>query len=89
MYNWNDIEVEQKIAQERYQSIIEGRRIARARRRATDGSPVASAGGRLSGWLGDLLIRWGCALRAFGNFSTRTYVLGERTAGVERAKHTT
>jgi len=60
MYNWNDVEVEQKIAQERYQSIIEGRRVARTQQRTTH---RLSAAGRLLGWLGDLLVVWGCALQ--------------------------
>ena len=63
MYNWNDVEVEQKIAQERYQSIVEGRRVARARQRAKTGDVTVSPSARLLGFFGDLLVSWGCALQ--------------------------
>ena len=62
MYNWNDIRVEQEIAQERYQQVIEARRVARARRRQTGDAGITSSA-RLLGWFGDLLVRWGCFLQ--------------------------
>ena len=63
MYNWNDVEVEQKIAQERYESIVEGRRVEQARSKETADFPTSSTSRRLLGWIGDLLVSWGCALQ--------------------------
>lgn len=39
MFNWNDIIVEQKIAQERYQEIVQAKQIARAEREQGDSDP--------------------------------------------------
>jgi len=53
MINWNDIRVEQQIAQERYQTVIESRQ-----RPAT--TPLLP---KLRGWLGTQLIAWGHTLQ--------------------------
>ena len=63
MYNWNDVEVARMIAQERYQRLAEGRRVDRARKRARDNDRVVTSYGRLLGWLGEVLVSWGCALQ--------------------------
>ena len=63
MYNWNDVEVARMIAQERYQRIVEGRRVDRVRQRATAKDPVSPSFDRLLIWLGELLVGWGCALQ--------------------------
>ena len=62
MYNWNDVKVEQEIAQERYRQIVEARRVARARRDDMSTGRI-SWPNQLLGWLGDFLVRWGCALQ--------------------------
>lgn len=62
MYNWNDVRVEQEIAQERYQQIVKARRVGRVRQRQTAAAEISTSG-RLLGWLGDRMVRWGCALQ--------------------------
>lgn len=52
MYNWNDIEVEQKIAQERYQVIVQGRQIV------SDKPVAASHDHRTPSWLKHLVRAW-------------------------------
>ncbi len=48
MINWNDIKVEQEIAQERYQQIIEARQVARALEKE---QPKVTFGDQLRNWL--------------------------------------
>lgn len=62
MYNWNDVRVEQEIAQERYQPIVEARRVVRVQRADVADGRI-SWSNRLLGLLGDFLVRWGCALQ--------------------------
>ena len=63
MINWNDIRVEQEIAQERYQTIIQARQIDRILslrpEQRSEGLFYQQALDRL----GDYLIRWGNNLR--------------------------
>jgi hypothetical protein len=60
MFNWNDIRVEQEIAQERYQVIVQGRRLARTRSQENRRNKYA----RFRNWLGDQVINWGCQVKA-------------------------
>lgn len=60
MHSGNDIQVEIKIAQERYQSIIEGKQLERA---LTDVQPTSPMSHSVRNWLGDLFINWGQQLQ--------------------------
>ncbi len=62
MINWYDIQVEQEIAQERYQPLIQERQFARPHQ-----PPVSlpdTAYTQVRNWLGDQLVSWGCRLKA-------------------------
>jgi len=61
MINWYDIQVEQEIAQERYQPLIQARQFKRRPQPAT--SPDSMALGRARNWLGDQLQNWGCQIK--------------------------
>ena len=60
MINWNDIHVEQKIAQERYEIIRRGRQLPRSRQQKDRAAYYA----RFRDWLGDQVITWGCQIKA-------------------------
>lgn len=59
MYNFNDIQVEQEIAQERYQDIIRSRKIARALKQADRTDPHQ----RILNWIGQQLVSIGRSLQ--------------------------
>jgi hypothetical protein len=60
MINWNDVEVEQEIAQERYEVIVRGRQPAQSgQQEIPTGRSV-----RFRDWLGDHIINWGCQVKA-------------------------
>ena len=59
-HNWSDSQVEMKIAQERYQSVIESKQIERA---LTGVQPIRSNSHSVRNWLGDLFINWGQQLQ--------------------------
>ncbi len=54
MINWNDIEIAQEIAQERYQIIVQARQMKKRDPRNDIGFYVS-----LLNWLGDQLVTWG------------------------------
>ena len=61
MINWNDIQVEQEIAQERYQPIIQARQMSRALARS-EGRSGTQFYRRVFNWVGhkvgDLALYW-------------------------------
>ncbi len=57
MINWNDIRVEQQIAQERYQAIIQ------TRRQQVPATVKLTLYPRLLNWFGQRLIAWGHKLQ--------------------------
>jgi hypothetical protein len=59
MINWNDIQVEQKIAQERYQAIIQARQIDRILSQRPEQRSGILFYQRALARLGDYFIRWG------------------------------
>lgn len=61
MINWYDIQVEQEIAQERYQPLIRARQFKRRSQSAT--GPGSPAFDRTRNWLGDQLQNWGCRVK--------------------------
>lgn len=61
MINWNDIHVEQKIAQERYQPLIQARQLERILAETTPQPPTRYQ--RLLAWLGRQFIQWGQRLQ--------------------------
>ena len=63
MMNWNDLRVEQEIAQERYQRLIRDREIDRLIRQGQPKTPPALG---LLTWLGQQLEWWGRKLQAYG-----------------------
>lgn len=60
MFNWNDIRVEQEIAQERYRVIAQSYQ----RSRAKNGEDRKSISGLTRDWLGNQLISLGCTVKA-------------------------
>ena len=60
MFNWYEVKVEQQIAQERYEVIKQGHRLARSRplKGRREGKQV-----RVRNWLGNQLINWGCIVK--------------------------
>jgi hypothetical protein len=50
MINWNDIRVEQEIAQERYQTIIQGQQVDRASSAKEKGQAETSIFSWVFGW---------------------------------------
>lgn len=62
MINWYEIQVEQEIAQERYQPLIQARQFKRRRQPAT--GPESTAFDRARNRLGDQLQSWGCQVKA-------------------------
>lgn len=62
MINWNDVNVAQEIAQERYQTIVQARQAARAKQ-ASAGYQDGTAYEKAFGWLGRLMVSWGCRLQ--------------------------
>jgi isocitrate lyase len=71
MINWNDIQVEQQIAQERYQTIIEARQVKKALSAYKPGQlEKQSRCGHTLAWLGGQLISLGHSLQGSGNAST-------------------
>ena len=66
MYNWNDLKVEQEIAQERYQIIIEGRTI-----KTTGKQQASTVYDRFLHWLGHQLVTWGNHLQLRYDFTDR------------------
>ena len=60
MHSWNDNQIEMKIAQERYQAIIEGKQLQRA---LTDAQIIRPMSHSVRNWLGDLFINWGQQLQ--------------------------
>ena len=63
MMNWNDLRVEQEIAQERYQRLIRDKEIARLIRQTRSEAPLVL---RLLARLGKNLERWGQRLQTYG-----------------------
>ena len=59
MINWNYIQVEQEIAQDRYEVIIRGRQLGRFRQQENRAGHYV----RLRNWLGAQLIDWGCQVK--------------------------
>jgi hypothetical protein len=59
MINWNDIQVEQKIAQERYEVIVQGRQLAHTRQQVDRTAYYP----RFRDWLGNQIIAWGCQIK--------------------------
>ena len=59
MVNWNDVRVEQEIAQERYEVIVRGRQLTQARQQKTRHDHYA----RFRDWLGTQLIGLGCQVK--------------------------
>ena len=59
MIDWYDIQVEQEIAQERYDIILQGRRLARTQQLETEAVRYVL----VRNWLGELLVNWGCQLK--------------------------
>jgi hypothetical protein len=59
MFNWNDIRVEQEIAQERYEIIVRGRQLAQVRRQKERNDHYA----RFRDWLGTQVIGLGCQIK--------------------------
>lgn len=64
MINWNDIQVEQEIAQERYRMILEERKLAHSRRGFSTRNREGRAIERLRNWLGAGMINLGCQVKA-------------------------
>jgi len=63
MINWNDIQVEQEIAQERYRMILEERKQAQSQRGISTRNREAGAIARLRNWLGAGMINLGCQVK--------------------------
>jgi hypothetical protein len=63
MMNWNDLHVEQEIAQERYQRLIRDKEIDRLIRQTRPETPLAPG---LLAWLGQHLEQVGQKLQAYG-----------------------
>jgi hypothetical protein len=61
MINWYDIQVEQEIAQERYEPLIQARQFERRSQSAT--GPERTVIGQTRNWLGDQLQSWGCRVK--------------------------
>ena len=59
MIDWYDIHVEQEIAQERYEIIVQGRQLVQAQQIATEAGRYV----RVRNWLGEQLVNWGCQLK--------------------------
>jgi len=60
MFNWNDIIVEQQIAQERYQEIVQAKQIARAEREQGGSDPhEVSFYSRLRNWVTNAIAKLG------------------------------
>jgi len=59
MIDWYDIQVEQEIAQERYEIIVQGRRLARTQQLETEAGRYVL----VRNWLGEQLVNWGCQLK--------------------------
>jgi hypothetical protein len=57
--NWHDIQVEQEIAQERYEVIVQGRQLAQVQQPATEAGRYV----QVRNWLGERLVNWGCQLK--------------------------
>ena len=64
MINWNDIHVEQKIAQERYEVIVRGRQLDRSRQQTIKSDGKTGHYVRFRNWLGEQLMNWGCQVKA-------------------------
>lgn len=64
MINWNDVRVEQELAQERYEVIVQGRELARLQKLKANSDSEASNYVRVRNWLGGQLVNWGCHLKA-------------------------
>ncbi len=60
MINWNDIRVEQEIAQERYQDLIRARQLARL---STTNESKPDRYIQIRDWLGNQVISLGCSLK--------------------------
>ena len=65
MMNWNDLRVEQEIAQERYSRLIRDKEIERLLRQSRSEAPLAL---RLLAWLGQQVEGWGRKLQTFGTW---------------------
>lgn len=63
MVNWYEIEVEQKLAQERYETIIRSRQGIQRRESNISLENLADIVPRGRSWLGDQLIALGCQLK--------------------------
>ena len=63
MFNWYEIQVEQQIAQERYQVITRGRQPARSPQSIADSESKLRSSARMRNWVGDQLINWGCQVK--------------------------
>lgn len=59
MFNWNDVHVEQEIAQERYEVIVRGRQLAQARQQKKRNDHYT----RFRNWLGAQVIGLGCQVK--------------------------
>lgn len=80
MYNWNDVRVEQEIAEERYERIVEARHVARVQREDMADGRI-SWPNRLLGLFGDFLVRWGCALQKRRGPDVQSAICRSATAG--------
>ena len=63
MFNWYEIQVEQQIAQERYQVITRGRQPARSPQSKVNSESKLRSSARMRNWVGDQLINWGCQVK--------------------------
>jgi hypothetical protein len=63
MFSWNDLQVEQKMAEERYRDMRRARQLDRLRRSILDDERRPALHSRARHWLGHRLVSWGCDLQ--------------------------
>jgi len=63
MINWNDIRVEQEIAQERYQQLIQARQVAQVRRENAGQEHRTPYSTRFRNRVGEMLVTLGCRVQ--------------------------
>ena len=73
MAGWSEIEVEQKIAQERYQVIVQGQQVASINRKRR-----GLIYHRFLNYLGDKLVTWGYYLKQRYNISVEKPICESR-----------